>query len=171
MLVETVILVNNGTILKFHLPWTVRTVIVRSGHFLDLPILWVAAHVVGQLCLVHKIATTMVAQVDLEESIKNHPSKIFYLVGVVGVHVDRKLLSLFSLETTVGNAAFVFYGFSVVCVNRFHVDWESLLGDKVNIAGSTSVDSFLRWHVGFPCVGLPEDEGNYLTCRMSCFQI
>ena len=77
---------------------------------------------VGQLRLVHKIATTMVAQVDLEESIKNHPSKIFYLVGVVGVHVHRKLLSLFRLETTIGNAAFVFYSFSVVCVDRFHVN-------------------------------------------------
>ena len=81
-----------------------------------------AGHVVAQLRLVHKVATTMVAQVDLEESIKKHPSKIFYLVGVVGVHVDRKLLSLFSLETTVGNAAFVFYDFSIVCVNSFHVD-------------------------------------------------
>ena len=77
---------------------------------------------VGQFRLVHKIATTMVAQMDLEESIKNHPSKIFYLVGVVGVHVHRKLLSLFRLETTVGNAALVFYGFSIVCVNRFHVN-------------------------------------------------
>ena len=28
-------------------------------------------HVVGQLRLVHKVATTMVAQVDLQESIKN----------------------------------------------------------------------------------------------------
>ena len=99
-----------------------RTVVVRAGHFLDLPILGMAAHVVGQLRLVHKVATTMVAQVDLQESIKNHPSKVFYLVGVVGVHVHRKLLSLFRLETTVGNAAFIFYRFSVVCVNRFHVN-------------------------------------------------
>ena len=72
MLVETVILVNNGTVLKFHpVPWTVRTVIVRSGHFLDLPILGVTGHVVGQLRLVHKIATTVVTQMDLQESIKN----------------------------------------------------------------------------------------------------
>ena len=78
---------------------------------------------VGQLGLVHKIATTMVAQVDLQESIKNNLSKIFfYLVRVVGVHMDRKLLSLFSLKTTVGNPALVFYGFSIFCVNRFHVD-------------------------------------------------
>ena len=102
-----------------------------------------AAHVVGQLCLVHKIATTMVAQVDLEESIKNHPSKIFYLVGVVGVHVDRKLLSLFSLETTVGNAAFVFYGFPVVCVSIFLVDGKPFLGDEVYVAFRASVNGFL----------------------------
>ena len=52
-------------------PWTVGTIVIWAGDFLDLPILGVTGHVVGQLRLVHKIATTVVTQMDLQESIKN----------------------------------------------------------------------------------------------------
>lgn len=52
------------------LPRAVGTVIIWSGRFLDLPVLRVAGHVVAQLRLVHKVAATMVAQVDLQKTNK-----------------------------------------------------------------------------------------------------
>ena len=57
--------------------------------------------------------------------------------------MHRKLFSFFSLETTVGNAAFVFYGFPVVCVSIFLVDGKPFLGDEVYVAFRASVNGFL----------------------------